>query len=296
MMVVSPRKKSIAALVVILALCLELFVLVSSGASEPPTATTISAVSGMSAPNIKPAGTTPAKKFAVVIGIVYDNYELGSISYADRDATYMYNLLTQKLGFPEENVILLTNQQATRENISRALDWLTTNPEVDSEADVALFYSGHGLRNGPGVGLNWPLLTPGYALVPFDFMSFDYKTGGGLFWDWDLANYLSRIHPRRMWITIDSCFSGGFLRPGITGPDRVVTTSSQADELSGEIPDPGEGVFTQFLIKEGVALGLPVEQAFASAAPRTTTPYEQNPQIADNYPGNLDFSRPASED
>lgn len=227
------------------------------------------------------------KKFAVVIGVVYNSYDFGYVGYADRDAGSVYDMLTGRMGFPRENVILLQNSQATLDNILKALEWLTTNPRIDSESEVVFFYSGHGLRNGPGAGLNIPDLAPGAALVPFDYPGFDFRRGQGMIWDWQLAEFLSRINPARMWISIDSCSSGGFNRPGITGPNRVVTMSSQINELSSEISDAGRGVMTQYLVEEGISKGLSVEDAFLAAAPRAALGYGQNPQIADEYPGNL---------
>jgi hypothetical protein len=257
---------------------------------------------GLSSPAVEyPAADPPAaptasmqpsnKKFAVVIGIVYDNYELGSISYADQDAGSVYSLLTGKLGFAKENVKLLQNSQASRQNILGALDWLAHNPDIDADSDVVLFYSGHGLRSAPNVGLNLPGVQSAYALVPFDFMAFDYKKGQGLLWDSELAGYLGGIRAGRMWIDIDSCSSGGFNRPGITGPNRIVTMSSRGDELSNEIPEVQRGAMVQYMIEEGVARGMTIEQAFAVAAPRANLGFGQNPQIADDYPGNMDLGK-----
>jgi hypothetical protein len=231
------------------------------------------------------AAPAPVHKFAIIIGIVYNNLEFGAVNFADQDAGTVYNVLTRQLGFPAENVILLQNRQATRENIMRSLNWLVTNPDVDSTSEVVFFYSGHGVRNGPGVGMNIPDVPPGYALIPFDFYNYDFKKGAGLIWDWELANILSRINPGRMWISIDSCYSGGFVRPGITGPNRVVTTSSQGDEASNELADAQRGVFTKYIVDDGIARGLSVEEAYQAAYPRARA-FSQTPQIADNYPGN----------
>ena len=231
------------------------------------------------------------KKFAVVIGIVYDNSELGNIAFADQDAASVCRLLTTKLGFPRENVRLLQNSQANRQGIIGALDWLSHNPDIDSGSDVVFFYSGHGLRSAPGAGLNLPGATNSYALVPFDFMSFDYLKGQGLLWDNELAGYLGGIQAGRMWIHIDSCSSGGFNKPGITGPNRVVTMSSRADELSSEIPESQRGVMMQYMVENGMAKGLSVEESFAAAAPWAAQSYGQNPQIADEYPRNMDLGK-----
>lgn len=229
------------------------------------------------------------KKYAVIVGIVYDSYELGNITYADQDAGSMYRLLTERFGFPKNNVILLQNSQASRGNILDALGWLADNSDIDENADVVVFYSGHGLRSAPDVGLNLPGISDAYALVPFDFMNFDYKKGQGLIWDAELAGLLDGIHAGRMWINIDSCSSGGFDKPGISGPNRIVTMSSRADELSSEIPEVQRGVMMQYMIELGVAQGMTIEQAFALSAPWASLRYGQNPQIADKYPGNMDL-------
>ncbi len=226
----------------------------------------------------------PVHKFALIIGIDYDHTDLGDVKYADRDAVSAYNLLTRQKGFPPGNVVMLRNSQATRGNILTALNSLAANPEVDSNSEVVFFYSGHGLRNGPGDGLDIAGLPPGYALVPFDFYNYNYKKGDGLIWNWQLAGPLSRIHPGMMWISIDSCFSGGFIQPGIAGPGRVVTASSQADQLSNELPQARQGVFTDFMVNEGLAREMSIEQAFTAASVRSL-PYSQTPQIADEVPG-----------
>lgn len=284
------QKISILLFIAGLAISVGTFGAVSSGASEPPPLTGISAVSSIGASLEKPVISPDAdKKFAVVIGIVYDNSELGVIKYADQDATSVYNMLTQKMGFLPRNVILLRNQDATNSKIRTALEWLNDKTAANPGADVVFYYSGHGLRNIPGAELGNPNL-PEYALVPVDFKSYDYKNGEGLLFDTYLAAALSRIDPGRMWITIDSCFSGGYNRPGITGPNRVVTLSSRFDELSGEIDASQRGVWTQLLIEQGVARGLSVEQAYNDAVPPAALTYGQNPQIADNYPGALEFS------
>jgi len=237
------------------------------------------------------ASPAPAKKFAVVIGIVYDNYDLGEVNYADQDAASVYNMLIEKWGFPRENIRLLRNSEATRQNILGALDWLAHNPDIGPDSDVVVFYSGHGLRSAPNTGLNIPGLDNAYALVPFDFRAFDYKKGQGLLWDSELTGYLGGIQAGRMWINIDSCSSGGFDRPGINGPNRIVTMSSQGDQLSSEIQETQRGAMVQFMIEEGINKGMTIEQAFDLAAPEVSRRYGQNPRIADNYPGNMDLSQ-----
>lgn len=262
---------------------------VSTDEHISPLATTAQSGSGKGMEQPVTLQQPSKKKYAVIVGIVYDNYELGNINYADQDAGSMYRLLTEEFGFPRNNVILLQNSQANRRNILDALGWLTDNPDIDEDADVVVFYSGHGLRTAPDAGLNMPGINSAVALVPFDFMNFDYKKGQGLIWDSELVGLLGGIQAGRMWISIDSCASGGFDKPGITGDNRIVTMSSRIDELSSEIPESQRGVMMQYMIELGVAQGMTIEQAFDLSAPWASMRYGQNPQIADNYPGNMDL-------
>jgi hypothetical protein len=263
--------------------------------SGPPSAPSPLAAAAGPAPAARPAATPAAVpaaptvgKYAVIIGIDYDHYDFGAVHYADQDAGSMYRMLTQQKGFLPQNIRLLQNNQATHDNIMSALSWLVTNPGINANSEVVFFYSGHGLRNGAGAGLNIPGFPAASALVPFDFYNYDYHKGDGLIWDGDLADKLSLIHPHLMWVSIDSCFAGGFIRPGIAGPNRIVTTSSQADELSNELPSAQRGVFTNFLVDQGIDRGLPIEQAFWGAFQQSQA-YHQDPQISDNYPQSGDL-------
>ncbi len=79
--------------------------------------------------------------FALIIGV--DAAELPST----QDATDIRDVLIDKdfAGYPEENVILLTKQNATRKGILDAFDEIIEKTNVDSK--VFLYYSGHGAIN-----------------------------------------------------------------------------------------------------------------------------------------------------
>lgn len=256
----------------------------TTASSPDETGTSVSMGALFESPSF-PQPATPRKKYAVVIGIVYQSPDFGIIHHTDDDAAAVNNLLTQKWGYPQDHVLTLLNGQATRENIVQALNWLATNPDIDANTDVVFYYSGHGIASGQGVSL--PGFSNGVAMVPYDFAGFDYRNGNGLVWDGELAQYLGQVKAGRMWINFDACFSGGFNRAGIIGPGRVVTMSSGAGELSSEINHVQRGVITQLLVEEGMARGLSVEEAFTVAGPRAAVEFGQNPQMADDNPGNF---------
>ena len=79
--------------------------------------------------------------WALVIGI--NDYRYASpLEYARNDAEAVCDLLTHRFNFPEANVILLTDEEATRDKIMVALDALESNVADDDR--VLVFFAGHG--------------------------------------------------------------------------------------------------------------------------------------------------------
>ena len=80
-----------------------------------------------------------AKK-ALLVGI--NAYPSAPLNGCVNDSRLMYNLLIQKLGFPPDNVRVLTDQRATTQEIKNRLSWLFSGLKA---GDTAVFhYSGHG--------------------------------------------------------------------------------------------------------------------------------------------------------
>jgi hypothetical protein len=86
--------------------------------------------------------------FAVVVGISrYQHNEdnlLPDLAFADDDATSFSQVL-RHMGWSDSHIRLLVNEDATRENISIALQsWLT---KAGPEDVVVVFWSGHGFKD-----------------------------------------------------------------------------------------------------------------------------------------------------
>ncbi|MBW3534784.1 MAG: caspase family protein [Gemmatimonadetes bacterium] len=85
--------------------------------------------------------------WAVLVGISdythFEDVEGGDLPGAEHDARAMRNVLVSRWGFPDENVLVLLNGEATRAAIEEALvSWL---PERVGEGDhVTVFFAGHG--------------------------------------------------------------------------------------------------------------------------------------------------------
>jgi hypothetical protein len=73
----------------------------------------------------------------------YSSEEVNDLSGCVNDALDIKGMLTEKFGFYESNIRLLTNESASRQNILSALsDWLFES--VRSGDLVIFYYSGHG--------------------------------------------------------------------------------------------------------------------------------------------------------
>lgn len=185
-----------------------------------------------------------ARVFAVVVGVAaYDHMPV--LRYTDDDAYRFYAFLKSPEGgaLPDEQVAILIDEEATRENI------LETMQDVFAQAtenDLIIFYfSGHGL-NG--------------SFLPFDFDGFNNKMGHD-----EVAAAFNHSKAKYKLCLADACHSGSILamRSGETEPVLVqyyktlsksvsgtaLIMSSKADETSLESSGLRQGVFSHFLIR-----------------------------------------------
>ena len=190
--------------------------------------------------------------FALVIGV--EKYQgLPDAQFARRDAEAMRDHLLA-LGYPQRNVVLLADSQATKTNLAKYLEaWLPDN--VSERSTVFFFYSGHGAPDAksgrayivPVEGDPQYLEVSAYPLE-------------------QLYRKLGALKARRVYVALDSCFSGAGgrsvlpkgTRPLVTKVDTgaldpggkvVAMTASSAEEISGTLAEQGHGAFTYYLLK-----------------------------------------------
>ncbi len=188
--------------------------------------------------------------YAIVIGIESYRQKLPKADFAASDARIVTNYLTKVLGYPEENVVTLINDHATKSDIEKYMgSWLRNN--IDRDSTLFVYYSGHGAPN--------PKNGDAY-LVPYDGdPTFIADTGYSLK---QLYSTLNRIPARQIIVALDSCFSGAggksVAAPGSRALVRaekaaiqktVVMTASADDQISSTYQDKGHGIFTYFLLK-----------------------------------------------
>ena len=201
-----------------------------------------------------PAGR-PAKRnrYAIVVGVEQYRTKLPKADFAAQDAKIMGAYLTKTMGFAEENVAILVNENATRTDLEKYIEhWLPNRVEKDST--VFIYYSGHGAPNSK---------TGDAYLVPYDGdPAFVEATGYPLK---RLYAQLGKLPAKEVVVLLDSCFSGAGGRsviakgmrpmvlsmenPVLAGGKTVVLAASKGDQVSSTYDQKGHGLLTYYFLK-----------------------------------------------
>jgi hypothetical protein len=193
------------------------------------------------------------KAYAIVIGIEQYRQNLSRAGFATHDALTVTNYLAKVLGYPEENIITLTNEHAALGDFVKYFEkWLSNN--IEKGSTVFVYYSGHGAPN--------PKTGDAY-LVPYDGdPTFVVETGYSLK---RMYEALGNLPAKEVIVALDSCFSGAGGRSVIAKGSRplvmnfqsnvvlpknmMVLSASSGDQVSSTYDEKGHGLFTYFLLK-----------------------------------------------
>ena len=191
--------------------------------------------------------------YAIVIGIENYRQKLPKADFATQDAKLVADYLTKAMGYPEENVITLMNENATKSDFEKYFErWLTNN--IEKGSTVFVYFSGHGAPNTK---------TGDAYLVPYDGdPSFIAETGYSLK---RMYAALGKLQAKEIIVALDSCFSGAGGRSVIAKGARplvmnlqanvsmsrniTVLSASSGEQISSTYDEKGHGLFTYFLLK-----------------------------------------------
>jgi WD40 repeat protein len=198
-------------------------------------------------------GTEPIYKpdlylFAIGVSRYQDpEYTLG---FAHKDATGVATFFERQGGmlYKEVHKRVLTNHDASRENILDGLDWIL---KESTQKDLSvIFVAGHGLKDERG----------NYYFLPHDGNPKRLRQTG-IKW-FDFQDVLTSL-PSKIIFMVDTCHSGGATgkRRGVSDMTDalrelvhaesgvVVMTASTGKEVSQERAEWGHGAFTRALIE-----------------------------------------------
>lgn len=191
-----------------------------------------------------------ANSRALVIGI--NDYQIGSpLGYARQDAEAVADVLITHHSFPEENVIVLLDQNATRERILEEFHRFQKD-EVSPDDRIVVFFAGHGMTRTGNRG------EVGF-LLPVDG---DPNESATLIrWD-ELTRNADLVTAKHMFFVMDACYGGlavhrsipagsaRFLKNMLQRYSRQVLTAGKSDETVADSggPRPDHSMFTGHLL------------------------------------------------
>ncbi len=200
--------------------------------------------------------------WALVIGI--EEYGgLPRVDYARSDALLVKSYFNKLLGVPEENIITLINKDATKSKIEGYLkQYLPAN--VSGDTTLYVYYAGHG---APDTAKGEPYLVPFDGDTRFLGQSaYNLKT---------FYEDLNKLKAKRVFVFIDSCFSGVGARssemlikgarlalsrvqnPAMSSDKIISMNATNEAQISNSFEKQRHGLFTYYLLNglRGAAAG-----------------------------------------
>lgn len=188
---------------------------------------------------------------AVIIGIERYREKIPRADFAAGDAKLAAEYFHRVLGVPEENLVLLGDERATKSDFEKYFErWLPNRVEKGDE--VFVYFSGHGAPNSK---------TGESYLVPYDAdPTYIEQTGYSVK---RLYAQLAKLPAKRTVLVLDSCFSGAGGRSVIAKGARplvavaanevprglLVISASASDQISNSYEEKRHGLFTYFFLK-----------------------------------------------
>ncbi len=173
-----------------------------------------------------------AKTYGVIVGVAEYQDSHYNLRFSDDDAIQFNKLLTN--GIDNDNITLLTDRNATRENVLNALKLQFSKAD---ESDMVVFYfSGHGNDSS--------FLTTDLDIWRINVLK--HK---------EVKEAFKKCKAKIKFCIADACFSGGIKSSnsykGLNQSklELIIFMSCKANETSIEYPKVQQGVFSYFLIQ-----------------------------------------------
>lgn len=245
----------------------------------------------------KPKPPPTPNKWAVVIGIADYEGTGADLWHPDEDAMEMKQALVTNYGFPEENIRMLLNDQATAQAIVNAIRWLASVEDADDT--VVFFFCGHGFRVPDYAGWDTDREVDGYdeGIVTYDLYGLPDGCSGKYV---TLGNEFKNFDSKKFALVFGSCYSGGMFDSGrvdLGKSGRVICSACKADQYGWDYWELDNTLFGYYFVDEGILQGLAeglhvsgdgvsMEEALDYAYPRVTAEQpDSQPQIWDGFDG-----------
>jgi len=150
------------------------------------------------------------KRYALVVGVGKFKYGITPLEYAAKDAEDFYRFLITTAKFPPENIILLKNESATRDNIVNALQKIKHIAEEDDL--VVIYISTHGTPPDKFGGVH--IVAYDTEVKPRERVWHTAVT------DKEISAFVTELKAKRLIMILDTCYSNGAYKgiPGFLPP------------------------------------------------------------------------------
>ncbi|WP_419939801.1 caspase family protein [Candidatus Palauibacter sp.] len=189
------------------------------------------------------AGTgDPSDRYALLVGINDYPGRAADLRGPLGDVAIMHDILVRNYGFLTENILVLRDNQATRDNIIRA--FASHLGQAGPDGVAAFFFSGHGREGGENIGvLDLEVNGVDESLVvwgPGEYTS--------LILDDEVGFLLDGLEAERILVVIDACYSGTSTMSG--GPIQA-KEASDSDLSNLRLPRSLAGKFNESSLRAG---------------------------------------------
>ncbi|MDF1878266.1 caspase family protein [Sulfurimonas sp. SAG-AH-194-C20] len=190
--------------------------------------------------------------FVLAIGI--NKYqENPDVAYADKSALAFAELAKTTMGVPKENIITLTNEQATSGQLKAKMELI--KELSDSRGNLYIYFAGHGVPGKDGATY----------ILPYDMNADTIHLEPNLRLDKIYAK-LAKLDVKKVFVIMDTCFSGkdddgSLLYKGVapvlkskkvkvTSSKLTVLTAGKSTDFANDFESKQQRMFTYYLIDE----------------------------------------------
>lgn len=166
-----------------------------------------------------PGGGDPSDRYALLVGI--DDYAgIGSsLEGPVADARLIGQILVERYGFAQENVVILSDREATRGHITQA--FLRHLGQAGPDGVAVFYYSGHGMQMDSNYALTG-MLDPEPDEVDEALYIWGDDGRGSVLLDDELGFLADRLRTDRVILILDACNSGTASRGAAGGQAKEV--------------------------------------------------------------------------
>jgi DNA-binding response OmpR family regulator len=176
--------------------------------------------------------------YALLIGIDYKKTGIRPLEGPPKDVKNLYHHFTDltKAAYKKENIICITNKDATAANILAKLEDLAKKVKDDTKASVIIYYSGHGETNGK----NSYLIPHDFDIDKYDANKKDFSNNQVVS-SKEFAERIAEINAQKIITILDCCHSEGIpIGKGIENQDFFNDFQKEVEEIFNKKPLPEE--------------------------------------------------------